>query len=58
MEEKKLADALYALNRVIPMENERENLGAIERMNMNLLIVARDLIWSQLQAINPNEWKD
>jgi hypothetical protein len=58
MDEKQLADALYALNRLLPEEAMREHLKGVERMNINKLVVARDYIWSQLQAINPNEWKD
>lgn len=56
--ENKLSEALYALNRLMPTEQERETLNAIERMNIQKLVVARDFIWSQLQTINPNEWKD
>ena len=57
-DEKRLAEALYALNRVIPSSDTIEEIPAVERMGMNKLIVARDYIWAQLQTINPTEWKD
>jgi hypothetical protein len=60
MDEKEylLSHALYALNALLPLEREGNTYSAVERMNLNKLEVARDYIWSQLQAINPNEWKD